>query len=454
MVWVWILVSLLIFSVIVLIHEYGHYKTARIFKIHIEEFGLWIPPRAKKLWKNKTWTLFSLNWIPLWGFVKIAWESKPHFLYYNKNKRLLSLATLEKKVRNNDEFFDANWNSVSLMEKKYILQKIQSLHPGENFYEKNIWKKSLVLLAWVIMNFALAAVIFSVLFFMWVKPIWINTFIETSLPSKLIPTLDQSIQEWVIIQEKGIVLSPIDWWNAKKWWILKWDILLRVNDIYLNDIVELQTYISKNAWNEVLFYIKRTTECPIWSVQDTQCPVIELLERNITINNEWKIGTYLAPNYILQENFIYKYNISQSIKYGVLETYYQARLTLSGLWLLLKNVITPEKPEDRQEALNQVAGPIWIVWVITNALEWWFTLLILLWAIISVNLWVFNLLPIPALDGGRLLLLWIRTGIEKLFWESHKINNLENSVHVIFFLLLIALSILIAYNDIIKIFVN
>jgi regulator of sigma E protease len=53
------------FSIIVILHEYGHYKTARIFGIHIEEFGLGIPPRAKKLWRNKEGTLFSLNWIPL-----------------------------------------------------------------------------------------------------------------------------------------------------------------------------------------------------------------------------------------------------------------------------------------------------------------------------------------------------------------------------------------------------
>ena len=54
MVFVGIIVSIFIFSVIVLFHEYGHYKIARIFKIQIDEFGLGIPPRAKKLWRNKS----------------------------------------------------------------------------------------------------------------------------------------------------------------------------------------------------------------------------------------------------------------------------------------------------------------------------------------------------------------------------------------------------------------
>jgi membrane-associated protease RseP (regulator of RpoE activity) len=50
------------------------------------------------------------------------------------------------------------------------------------------------------------------------------------------------------------------------------------------------------------------------------------------------------------------------------------------------------------------------------------------------------------------LLLWTRSLIDTIFWKSRLSGDIENSVHVLFFLLLIALSILIAYNDIIKIF--
>ena len=106
------------FSIIVLLHEYGHYKTARIFKIQVDEFGLGIPPRAKKLWRNKEGTLFSLNWIPLGGFVKIAGESPEH----------------------------------------------PQAKKGEIFFEKNIWQKTAVLIAGVVMNFILAFVIFFILF--------------------------------------------------------------------------------------------------------------------------------------------------------------------------------------------------------------------------------------------------------------------------------------------------
>ncbi len=393
MVFLGIIVSIVMFSIIVIIHEYGHYKTARIFKIHVEEFGLGIPPRAKKLWVNKTWTLFSLNWIPLGGFVKIAGEN---------------------------EIADSS-----------------TAHIWENFYEKNIFQKSAVLLAGVVMNFLLAAIIFSVLFFIWVKPVWINTFIETSLPSKLIPTLEQSLEYWIIIQEPWVLLFPLENSIAQNSGIQKWDILREVDAHNVENIELLQELISQSAENQLHFKIIRNSQ---------------EITISITPDNEWKIGSYLAPNYLAQEDFLYKYWIGESIKYGFLEMYYQSRLTLSGLWFLVKNIIQPEKPEDREQALDQVAGPIGIVSIITGALSGGISLLFILWAIISVNLWVFNLLPIPALDGGRLVLLWIRSGIEYLFWKSDKTRKLENIIHISFFLLLIALSILISYNDISKLF--
>lgn len=61
---------------LILIHEFGHYAAARLFGVEVEEFGIGFPPRALKLftWKG---TLFSLNWIPLGGFVRPKGENDP-----------------------------------------------------------------------------------------------------------------------------------------------------------------------------------------------------------------------------------------------------------------------------------------------------------------------------------------------------------------------------------------
>ncbi len=74
---IWIVAAfLLIITPIVVIHEFGHFIAAKIAGIHVEEFGVGLPPRAAKLfsWRG---TLFSFNWIPLGGFVRVSGENNP-----------------------------------------------------------------------------------------------------------------------------------------------------------------------------------------------------------------------------------------------------------------------------------------------------------------------------------------------------------------------------------------
>jgi regulator of sigma E protease len=89
--------------------------------------------------------------------------------------------------------------------------------------------------------------------------------------------------------------------------------------------------------------------------------------------------------------------------------------------------------------------------MISNSIQWWITFLLVIWAIISINLWVFNLLPIPALDGWRFIFITLNWLIKKIFWRKAINENTESIIHVWFFIFLIALSLLIAYNDISKI---
>ena len=67
---------LLVLTPIILVHEIGHFISARLFGIRVEEFGIGFPPRAVKLFKRGG-TLYSLNWIPIGGFVRPAGEDDP-----------------------------------------------------------------------------------------------------------------------------------------------------------------------------------------------------------------------------------------------------------------------------------------------------------------------------------------------------------------------------------------
>lgn len=72
----YILGFIAVLSPIILVHEFGHFWTAKKFGIHVEEFGLGFPPRAVKLFERNG-TIYSLNWIPLGGFVRPAGEDDP-----------------------------------------------------------------------------------------------------------------------------------------------------------------------------------------------------------------------------------------------------------------------------------------------------------------------------------------------------------------------------------------
>ncbi|MCA9960378.1 MAG: site-2 protease family protein [Anaerolineales bacterium] len=74
---IWSIIAIfLVLTPVVLVHEWGHFSAARLCRIRVEEFGIGLPPRAARLFTRKG-TLFSLNWIPLGGFVRPAGENNP-----------------------------------------------------------------------------------------------------------------------------------------------------------------------------------------------------------------------------------------------------------------------------------------------------------------------------------------------------------------------------------------
>lgn len=282
------------------------------------------------------------------------------------------------------------------------------------------------------MNFLLAIIIFSVLFFVWVKPIWINSQIKTDLNVQLIPTQKQALKSWLLEKKQWILLYPIKDSIAEKSWIKKWDVLLKVNNKKIESPEKLIKLIWENAWKEINLNLSdRDSKIIVWK--------------------NWKIWSYLSENIIVNKDFEYKYSLIDSIKYWILETYNQTLLTFKWIWILWQKIFNPKTETEREEAVKNMKWPIWIVDMVANSLSAWVIFLLIIAAIISINLWVFNLLPIPALDWGRWLLISINTFLKKIFWEKININYFENIIHLLFFIILIALSLIIWYNDIINI---
>ena len=459
MIILWIIVAIIMFSLVILIHEWGHFATARKFWVRVEEFGLGIPPRAKKLFIDKKWTLFSLNRLPLWWFVRLTWEQPTRFNLYDKNWKKLNNIKIEKYIKENQNIFLFNKEKITLKDKNEIIKALEENNASYNLANKPAWQQSIIILAWVFMNFLLATLIFSLLFFFWVKPIWVNTKIATDLKLKLLPTYEQAIDIWLLEINPWVKLYPIENSIAEKSWITEWDILIGINipchseldsesnnckSIIINSNTpeEVKKIVSENPWKELIFSIDSESSSE-WQNQKK-----EIL---ITPSLDWKIWSYLSENISISEDFKYNYWPIDSIKYGTVETYSQILLTFKWLKILAKKIFAPETPVEREEALQQMSWPIWIVDFISNSIWAWFVFILIIWAIISINLWVFNLLPIPALDWWRFIFITMNWLIHKVFWKKIINEQTEGLIHLLFFIVLIALSLLIWYNDVIKI---
>lgn len=143
------------------------------------------------------------------------------------------------------------------------------------------------------------------------------------------------------------------------------------------------------------------------------------------------IGIYPAEEYV-------KVGFLQSISLGIEWT---TRFTVAIMDFVSK-MIFGQMPAD-------LGGPVRVVSEIGKAAQIGFVILLKLAAILSINLGLFNLFPIPALDGSRILFL---------FWEKIRRRPVdpvkENFIHLVGFGLLLLLMVIITYNDILKIFIG
>jgi regulator of sigma E protease len=138
-----------------------------------------------------------------------------------------------------------------------------------------------------------------------------------------------------------------------------------------------------------------------------------------------------------QEPIIKRSALIDGIKEGWDKTYEITRLTLSGLKAMISGRASPD----------DIAGPVGIIQIIGESAQFGFLYLINIAALISINLGLLNLLPIPALDGSRLLFLLFEA------LRGRPVNpNKENIVHLVGFFILMAMLVLFTYNDLARIF--
>lgn len=356
------IIFILVLGVLVVVHEFGHFWIARRNGVRVDEFGFGFPPRI--LWKKIGETVYSLNLLPLGGFVRI-------------------------------------WG--------------EDMEEGQNdprsFATKSVGQRARIISAGVVMNIILAIVILSAIS-------------ATGSPS----AIDESNEKYA--SNIGVlIISVAKDSPAQTAGIKMGDKITEVKsekgEVKSEKIEEIQKFISENKGQEMTVSILRKDE-----VID-----IKTTPRLDPPKGEGALGIAMARVGTV------KYPIYLAPIKGVEATYNVAANFVVSVFLILKTWIVDGK------VIGEVAGPVGIFNLTGEAARLGFIYLLQFVAILSVNLAIINILPIPALDGGRLLFL----GIEKIKGSPLSVKW-EKYAHIIGFMLLILLILLITYKDVRRMF--
>lgn len=352
---------LIILSILVFVHEFGHYIVARIIGVHVEEFGFGLPPRA---WGKKIkGTIYSLNWLPIGGFVKLAGE-------------------------------DAEEESHKNIK-----------HPKEYFWARTRLERSAILVAGVSMNFLLAVSLTSVLLVMGIHAPSGKVHIEKILPNT--PAEQAGLKEKDVI--KRITYKTVGGSLETK--------VLTTSD-------DLISFTRAHKGEQIVLIIQRNNEEFARG----------LIPRKDFPSGEGPMGVAIS-DLELKKYPVYAAPF-EAIKINII----RARDIVLSLGTLVFRLVT------LRPVGADVAGPIGIAQVTGEAVKFGFNAVLEFMSLLSINLAVINILPFPALDGGRLAFVFV----EKLLGRKVR-PTFERTTHQIGMIILLALILLISLNDILKI---
>lgn len=351
-----LLTFIIVLGVLVFVHELGHFVAARILGVGVKEFGFGFPPRLWSVRRNGT--VYSINWIPLGGFVRLHGE-------------------------------DGEANDP------------------QSFSTQRAWKRTIILVAGVLMNIVLAVVIFSAGF-----TFGFPTDITDGVPAHA-RAGEAHVQIIEVQKDSPASLAGLQIGDA----------LLAVYGKPVATVGDAQAAARLAGEKIVEVRYKRgkveyTTSATLKMLPSTQQP---------------GLGVALAQ--------------VASVSYSPLRAVWEGlQATFRSLWYILQafgqflgNLFA------HQTVGADVAGPVGIAVLTGQVAQLGFAYLLQFVALLSLNLAIINILPIPALDGGRLLFVIV----EKLRGRPVT-QQLEAKIHGTSFAILIGLIALVTLRDVIK----
>ncbi len=347
----YVLLAIGIFSALIMIHEFGHYLTARLCGVTVHEFALGMGPQIFSRVSKKSGIRYSLRLFLIGGYVSMDGEDG------------------------------------------------ESENPNA-FCNKSVWKRILIVVAGAGMNILLG---FIAMFILTTTTVLSNQ--GGLLPTNVIAEFDEGATSNQM-GEAGLMVG---------------DRIIAVNGVPVFTGYDLIYEITNGAYEPVDMIVVRNDH--FYRLEDVKFPTTE--ESGVVFGSyDFKVYGK-APNIF---NLCF-YSVNRSMS--------TVKMVYDSLFDLLRG----------RYGAEAFSGPVGTTQVIGQAAQAGGATLLYLVAVITINLGVFNLLPVPALDGGRLLFLII-----ELFRRKPINRNLEGYVHFIGILVLFALMALISIKDIIGLF--
>lgn len=378
------IVSILMFLVMISLHEFGHFIVAKSLNFKIDEFAIGMGPAIFK--KQKGETLYSVRALPLGGYCKFEGEDEED----NPDPRAFS--------------------------------------------NQKTWKRLLVLLAGGIFNIILGFMLFLALMPM-ISPVTSNVVDSV---------VEHSYIEQIGIQSGDEIIEI----NGKKVNFYN-DITLYKQSIGKDEDIDIK--IKRN--NEKLDFTAKLSEQRVTvTYTDKGAQIDNSINGNTVgqfreyddefVKDEALVGqTQTSTNYII--GFVAKkkdVNLLNVWGEAWNETKFVVKLVYQSFWQMITGKI----------GVKEMSGPVGIVSEVNTAVnsgKYSLINVLNLIALLTINLGVFNLLPVPALDGGRIFFVLIEMVRRKPIPPDK-----EGMVHGIGMLLLLALVVFISFNDIVRLF--
>lgn len=364
------LVSLL---ALVVAHEWGHFIAARRGDVEVEEFGVGFPPKiwAKKVKTQKSKFDFTVNLLPLGGFVRLKGES------------------------DDDE------------------------RPG-SFGAASLSTKVKILLAGVAMNALVAFLLFTGLAATGMPQIVENQFTVKS-DSKVVREVQNKD---VVLVGKVVEKSP-----AEKGGIKENDRIIRIAETPISSTGEVSEATKENAGKTIAVVVERDGKQQVLTV---------------TLNAENTGDGYLGVASSSGRSGIEQIRSTWSapiVAAGLMKQF--TELTFKHLGIAVSSLFKG----DAKTASEQVSGPVGVVYIFKEGGKLGISFIVMIIAIISLTLAIMNILPIPALDGGRLFVMLAFRAAGKKLTKSK-----EEMIHGAGFVALMVLFVLITIVDVKRFF--